>query len=43
MLIDLTTGQYMDFADGAPDRPALIAPALILTKTDTNLTATAPR
>ena len=43
VLIDLTTGQYMDFADSAPDRPALIAPALMLTKTDTNLTATAPR
>ena len=43
VLIDLTTGQYMDFAGSAPDRPALIAPALILTKTNTNLTATAPR
>lgn len=43
VLIDLTTGQYMDFADSAPDRPALIAPALMLTKTNTNLTATAPR
>ena len=43
VLIDLTTGQYMDFADSAPDRPALIAPALMLTKTDTALTATAPR
>lgn len=43
VLIDLTTGQYMDFADSAPDRPALIAPALMLTKTDTALTATPPR
>lgn len=43
VLIDLTTGQYMDPTGSAPDRPALIAPALMLTKTNTNLTATAPR
>ena len=43
VLIDLTTGQCMGPTGNAPDRPALIAPALILTKTNTNLTATAPR
>ena len=43
VLIDLTSGQYMDFAGSAPNRPVLIAPALMLTTTDTNLTAIAPR
>ena len=42
-VIDLTTGQCMGPTGNAPDRPALIAPALMLTKTDTALTATAPR
>lgn len=43
VLIDLTSGQYMDSTNSAPNRPVLIAPALMLTTTDTNLTAIAPR